>query len=81
MAIVGTTIQLHHRVAGLAASFAAESWGYVAPFMMSLALLVAGTVLVATTWKENYGDSTVGVTATFSNAVSVMRNGNSTHLS
>jgi len=61
-------------IAGLAASFVAEQWGYVSPFMVSLILLVIGTIVVGTTWKENYGDSSADIASTFSNAISVMRN-------
>jgi MFS family permease len=46
-------------VSGLVASFVASRWGPVAPFMVSLALLVVVTAIIFATWTENYGDSTI----------------------
>ena len=43
-------------VAGVLASFAASNFGVVAPFDLSLVCLIAGTAIIYTTWKENYGD-------------------------
>ena len=42
-------------VAGVLASFA-SNFGVVAPFDLSLVCLIAGTAIIYTTWKENYGD-------------------------
>jgi MFS family permease len=61
-------------VAGLIASFVAEIYGFVAPFMVALCFLILATVIVASTWSENYGDSTINVSQTFSNAVTILRN-------
>jgi len=41
--------------------------------MASLGLLVIGSVVVAFTWSENYGDSTVDISGTFSNAWTAMK--------
>jgi MFS transporter, MFS domain-containing protein family, molybdate-anion transporter len=60
-------------VAGLVASFLADSYGFVAPFMLSLAVLVCGGVLVALTWSENYGDATQDVSGTFGKAIQDMK--------
>ena len=43
-------------VSGIVASAAAGTMGYVAPFDISLICLIAGTFIIQTTWKENYGD-------------------------
>eukprot|EP00922_Rhytidocystis_sp_ex-Travisia-forbesii_P054450 GHVS01080709.1.p1 GENE.GHVS01080709.1~~GHVS01080709.1.p1 ORF type:complete len:515 (+),score=47.96 GHVS01080709.1:99-1643(+) len=42
-------------VAGLAASFAAESFGKVAPFDASLLTLACCALVIMVTWGENYG--------------------------
>jgi len=42
--------------AGIVASFAAANFGVVAPFDLSLICLIAGTAIIYSTWKENYGD-------------------------
>lgn len=42
-------------VAGLFASWLASSFGYVAPFDASLLLLIGGGIVIATSWRENYG--------------------------
>lgn len=60
-------------LASLAASYTADRWGYVSPFMLSLALLITGTVIVFFSWSENYGDTTVDISGTFSNAISVIK--------
>eukprot|EP00026_Physarum_polycephalum_P007342 Phypoly_transcript_07401.p1 GENE.Phypoly_transcript_07401~~Phypoly_transcript_07401.p1 ORF type:complete len:442 (+),score=28.14 Phypoly_transcript_07401:202-1527(+) len=60
-------------LASLAASFVAERYGLVAPYMLSLALLMLGIVYVLATWTENYGDATVDISGTFTNAVSAFR--------
>jgi len=60
-------------LSGLAASVAADKYGYIAPFMMSLVLLLVGSAAVFTFWSENYGDSTVDIKATFSNAISALK--------
>lgn len=42
--------------AGLVANLAAESFGYVAPFVVAMVPLAIVGVIVSTTWNENYGD-------------------------
>lgn len=44
-------------VAGVVASFAAGTWGFVAPFDVSLALLIVATITILVKWVENYGDA------------------------
>jgi len=59
--------------AGLMSSFAADSYGFVSPFMIALVLLIAGTIYVSVSWNENYGDSKVDLTGTFTSAITAMR--------
>jgi len=59
---------------GLLASWAADTWGYVAPFMAALGFLIVGTIMVLLLWGENYGDSSIDVKATFVNAWGLLRN-------
>jgi len=61
-------------IAGLVASAVANYFGYVAPFMISLVLLIIGSIVVALSWNENYGDSTVDVSGTFFNTIASMKN-------
>eukprot|EP01098_Paradermamoeba_levis_P007008 TRINITY_DN2912_c0_g1_i5.p1 TRINITY_DN2912_c0_g1~~TRINITY_DN2912_c0_g1_i5.p1 ORF type:complete len:450 (-),score=150.21 TRINITY_DN2912_c0_g1_i5:137-1486(-) len=60
-------------VAGLVASFSAQQWGYVSPFMISLVCLLVVVVLVSVTWSENFGDSSIMPIQTFSNAINDMK--------
>ena len=62
-------------VSGLVADQVANNYGYVSPFMVALAMLVTGSVIVSTTWNENYGDTSVDVTGTFQNALNDLKNG------
>ena len=39
-------------------------------------MLIVGTTLVFTQWNENYGDSSLDIIGTFSNALTAIRNGN-----
>jgi len=43
-------------LAGLVGGFAADTFGLVAPFDISALLLLGGTVVVWSSWNENYGD-------------------------
>ncbi len=61
--------------AGIIASIVADSFGFVAPFMVSLLFLIASMVVISSTWKENYGNQTIEVKETFWNAVSDLRRG------
>ena len=54
-------------VAGLVASGLAASFGPVAPFDASLALLVVGGALIATGWRENFGEATGAISTGFDN--------------
>lgn len=52
-----------------------DTFGYVAPFMLALGLLLSGSVIVFILWSENYGDSTADVSGTFGNAISALQAG------
>ena len=41
--------------------------------MIALVFLIGGSVVVSTTWNENYGDSRVDVSGTFNNAIHAMK--------
>lgn len=56
-------------VAGLSASVAAQWGGYVAPFMVSMVVLIVSFFVIAATWGENYGDSQIDVAAGFKGAL------------
>lgn len=60
-------------LSGLGSSAVAEKYGYVGPFMVALGLLLLGSILVFLLWGENYGDTTVDVSGTFSNAVNTLK--------
>ncbi|GAM17291.1 hypothetical protein SAMD00019534_004660, partial [Acytostelium subglobosum LB1] len=61
-------------MAGLWASFSAEHWGFVSPFMWSLGLLIICTLLVIANWNENYGNATVSLESTFKNSFQYLLN-------
>lgn len=52
---------------------AARLGGYVAPFLLALAVLAVAFVLVARSWSENYGDATLDVGAGFRGALEACR--------
>jgi MFS family permease len=54
--------------AGMVASFARDAFGPVAPFDVSLIFLVVGAVIISMTWRENYGDASIDLSTTLSNA-------------
>jgi len=60
-------------LAGIVASFVSVEFGYVAPFMVSLALLLMSSVVISFTWNENYGDSEMVLGKIFSGAVDTLR--------
>ena len=62
-------------LAGLIASFAADRFGYVAPFLVCLLPLFCVGVIVKRTWNENYGDQESGASASLGNAISVLSKG------
>ncbi|RYD69104.1 MAG: MFS transporter, partial [Verrucomicrobiaceae bacterium] len=53
-------------LAGLAANTAADSFGFVAPFVLAILPLCAVAGLVSLTWSENYGASSVTASSTSS---------------
>lgn len=59
--------------AGVVASVAARAAGFVAPFLVALAVLLLGALLVARFWSENYGDATLDVGAGFRGALEACR--------
>lgn len=46
---------------GLVANFAADKFGFVAPFMVALAPLTMVALIVSFTWNENYGNQATGM--------------------
>jgi len=71
IAIVGNGIAAI--LAGVVASIASIHFGYVAPFMVSLVLLVISSIIVGFSWTENYGDSEMVLKQIFSGAVDALR--------
>ena len=59
--------------AGLAAAFVASFFGYVAPFMLSLVLLVALTAIIWFFWTENFGNSRMNALENLQTALSAVR--------
>lgn len=55
--------------AGVVAQVFADNFGFVAPFDVSLAVLVVMCVFLVTTWTENYGDSSGSVLTAMKSAV------------
>jgi len=53
---------------GVVAGVVREAFGPVAPFDVSLVLLVIGSLIVAFTWRENTGDSSVAFVGGLGNA-------------
>ena len=47
-------------IAGLVANTAADAYGYVAPFVVAMAPLTVVGFMVTCTWKENYGNQSLG---------------------
>lgn len=60
-------------IAGLMANTAAESYGYVAPFIVAIAPLVSVALLVAFTWTENYGNQNQNMMGSFSKAFELLK--------
>lgn len=61
---------------GVVAYYIKETWGMVAPFDASLSLLIIGSLVIAMTWPENYGDSTTELSTSFKKAWNSLLNGN-----
>ncbi|KAI9496357.1 hypothetical protein BDB00DRAFT_810124 [Zychaea mexicana] len=47
-------------VAGIVANAVVDLWGYTAPFVVSMALVVLAAGTISSTWAENYGESSSG---------------------
>jgi len=60
-------------ISGVVATPIADNYGYVAPFMVALALLLIGSAVVSMLWTENYGNANIDVAETFGNALSTIR--------
>jgi MFS family permease len=58
--------------AGLAASYVADEYGFVAPFMLALVILVICGLTVLFTWSENYGDAKIDASGGIRNAVAAL---------
>ncbi|XP_046572465.1 molybdate-anion transporter-like isoform X2 [Haliotis rubra] len=63
-------------VAGLVAQFFADQFGFVAPFDLSMAVLIIMIVIIIFSWPENYGDKTSNFKQSFSNALHSIRTDN-----
>jgi MFS transporter, MFS domain-containing protein family, molybdate-anion transporter len=61
-------------VAGLIANTAADHFGYVAPFMVAMLPLSIVAVMVMTTWKENYGNQSLGDFSSLGKGFNLVRN-------
>jgi len=59
--------------AGLLAAFVEQFYGYVAPFMLAMVFLLAATGIETVTWPENYGDATIEISKTFTNAIEALK--------
>jgi MFS family permease len=60
-------------IAGLVANTAAESYGFVAPFILALLPLTCVAFLVSFTWEENYGNAQLDMFASLSKGFSLIR--------
>jgi len=60
-------------LAGVVASIVSTQYGYTAPFMVSLLLLVTSSIAVSILWNENYGDSEMDVKQVFSGGIAAIR--------
>jgi MFS family permease len=54
--------------AGVVGGYAEQTFGLVAPFDVSMMMLIVGTIVVWSTWSENYGDSQVDSATSFGTA-------------
>lgn len=60
-------------LSSITGSFIVEHYGFVGPYMCALGLLITGSFIVTMCWTENYGDTTVNISGTFSNAISALK--------
>eukprot|EP00602_Paraphysomonas_sp_CaronLab_P009594 CAMPEP_0185020170 /NCGR_PEP_ID=MMETSP1103-20130426/2768_1 /TAXON_ID=36769 /ORGANISM="Paraphysomonas bandaiensis, Strain Caron Lab Isolate" /LENGTH=321 /DNA_ID=CAMNT_0027550905 /DNA_START=415 /DNA_END=1380 /DNA_ORIENTATION=- len=61
-------------VAGLVANMAADSHGYVAPFIVAMLPLSVVGLMVFFTWSENYGNPSLGDFSSLSKGFDLVRN-------
>ncbi|XP_045165418.1 molybdate-anion transporter-like isoform X2 [Mercenaria mercenaria] len=59
--------------AGIVAQYFADMFGFVAPFDVSLTVLMLMCGLVVCTWPENYGDKTIHIGQSMQNAVQAIK--------
>ncbi len=59
---------------GLMASYVADQYGFVAPFMVALVILALCGVVVLSMWEENFGDAKIDVQGGFRNAIQALQN-------
>ncbi|VDN52523.1 unnamed protein product [Dracunculus medinensis] len=60
-------------VSGIVAQYAADSFGFVAPFDIAIIILSIMCVILAFTWPENYGDKRVSIGKHFFNALEAIK--------
>ena len=60
-------------IAGLIANTAAESSGYVAPFIVAMIPLAVTALIVIFTWTENYGNANHNMTGSFTKAFELIK--------
>ncbi|VDL80621.1 unnamed protein product [Nippostrongylus brasiliensis] len=60
-------------VSGVLAQKAADVFGYVAPFDVSLMVLLVMCVFIFQTWPENYGDEKAPIRETFTKAIETIK--------
>eukprot|EP00762_Andalucia_godoyi_P003863 ANDGO_08609.mRNA.1 hypothetical protein DDB_G0283633 len=58
---------------GIVANLMADVFGFVAPFDVSILLLVAAYVIIDSTWTENYGDASALASQSFKGAFEALR--------
>jgi len=61
-------------LAGLVANKAADSFGYVSPFVVAIIPLLLAAIIVICTWTENYGNQSSSLLTSVSKAFSLIRN-------
>uniref|UniRef100_A0A915BHX8 Molybdate-anion transporter n=1 Tax=Parascaris univalens TaxID=6257 RepID=A0A915BHX8_PARUN len=61
-------------ISGVVAQYAADMFGFITPFQVSLAVLILMTIVLLFTWPENYGDQKSTLSRHFADAIHAMRN-------
>ncbi len=61
-------------IAGLVANTAAESYGFVAPFVVAILPLSIVAIIIFTTWNENYGNQQLDYLTSLSKGFDLIRN-------